>query len=1666
MKTTIKIGSAAYLLRGLNSDWNPSNGVNDILYSPEFEPLTPLAEDIPDARGKWAYPDISLHPTAQDLLSALVPYRIVDPSSNVNSPGLPTGSLLMGAASNGAAMKALSKTVGVDLDNPDFGYALVKLSRCDGTADHAAGASGILVHMRPKAPDPAYGVSPAFYSAMVGLRHFGKSLNEQGTYGLQDANDYLSFFKQWGTHFVSGVDAGDCIMQVFAYPSTQFKRVQDAYANQPEKLSGPDATYFSQFTTDLNKGEYGYVKQYGNLLNLSNSTAFVESLTQGEWRDAVWAKNNSVFSIFNAGNKMNFAQLDDRLTATTTTLVELSPLTLFVEYKRSLVWQSVFKAAFTQKYQGTIQSNFTINDHRDFVRMLPLDQPGLVSSIATPTISTYKARIALDEMQFVAADSVKDFTILANVAQASDTVEVPGTRIGLYGQVMDMRQAGQPVVLKVKDGAYDALSIACDEFLGAMAIVNAAGNKYALVVDGLLYGLSGEGREADPVAMLDVRRPIPANAIEGMIDSLQFALTFAEAVAGDQAAGGDAAIQGLVRDSLRWIADSIPSTSADPLVLNLRIRALDLSSFTTNPAFGSFVPILPFGAYEAWIQKILAYLDAIQLQINQNQVAVALRKQAELTIDVGKTLNDNIIQSGDLLTKMIDANAAQQSDLTSFYDGLIAQQKGEAAAQEAKVGKLESELFAQQAVVDTEVQKYKSAVERWEAEEWVKFGLDVATNLFSLGVMLATPASAIGAVKEMNQLAQMIQKTLNVLNASYKLYTGITGEISKLQGAEKALDGLDGGNFGDMPTQAWDDVSISFSLVLATGPKGDGVDEAKARLDAAFKILASRGKAVSTAKSSLHQVQRDIYAAQLQKELGQRQADRLKALKGTLKPANIKDLDVSKIDLVGLTGNLDFVRNQMLNMLAKAYLQQDLALQYENLQAATPILSFSLLEFKGARVRQEETTIAALSALAQHGASTTTPIKYVIDGVAATDLSGGNTYSFSIGLGAMEFLQYVDARVLSLVAEIDGVASTDNGKVLVQLAINGAPFSDRDTNRGTRVFRTPTRDRVYQFNAQTGEPDFTDGGGSWSEGVSRVTPFSTWQISLPKTKLNQGITFKQSTVRIVLSFVLDARIVDEAALRKARAKRQGARQGITMLAAAPAAPAIGSLPSVEQLVQTMYTQGTVTNRWDVVFNMSLAQINSALKKQYDTLKLSTPYKNSIVVETKTKVVEGVWSIVRYNILYGYPGLTFYTNNDNTAKLEAQILDGSSVTKCIQVGTDAPKCDPATVIKGETLTANIKIGQVQGTITTPGGNHNAMTVQLDMKEGSFDVSNMNLSNEQLLDFNMAVKAYFAANPVIFVINQLDLTNIPTLDDLKPKGFYFKPLKTPSGNEMLQLYIQTGNRNLLDYSQTFLNNVPEPIPQGQECSLMLRSELFYNAAMPQSMKAQSWKMAGVNPGSDQKAWSGKFTEASVKGDVDLSPLNHSSSSPSVAFGGSSNTDYTYYIPGGNTISWSMAGTTLTSLSDGRIWMSGTQSNKINFTQKACSSYSPCYFNCGPSCSESGLSTDVNMNVQANLPVVVEGTGRNQSIKIAMSNQAVTVTGHMSGGGPSGSDDLMAQVNQKIQQQIPPQIVKNMNVPFEAISVFALKNLLFPSDNVIKFEAARVPGDLLIVGTFVSV
>lgn len=1674
--SSIRIGFSTNLIEGLNPDWDPQLGTLDILYPPRKQVMELKDIALPSTRGQWSFPEITLHENVASLLDELIPYRVTAPSSDVDAPRIGAGALLCGAQGSHASLATLSNAIGVDLSSAERCFALVKLRRVDGTAAHPSAAGGILTHVRPRRPEPSYGLHDDFVSDSTKLPHAGRSrLQDYGSRLTKDAAAaVLDSFDEYGTHYVCAVDVGDTILQVFAYMPDKFEKIKKAYVDGTgNPLSGPGSQDFVQFTTDSQTGIFGYVEQYGKVICLSNAAVFNETLGSGGWLDATWSRKNSVFAPFNIGAKLSLFDLQNRFTEQAPVSIMLAGLSVMIEQKRGLLWQRILKGALVQKYRDSIQANFDIYDTRDFARMLPEDVAGLASCIATPTINVYKTRLDLASMQFVAADEVKDFAILANVLSASSDspIDIPGRNVSLFAQVLDMRVKGQPRCLRLADDAFGSLQLGCDEFLGALVVRDRSGKGYDVIVDGLRFGLKGSGPNAKPVIASDVRVAPPASAVPKLIDSIQFSMTFAEAALSNQSCCPNCEIQGFVRRYLVWLSGFLPAESSDQEVVALRVRAMDLAHYATDPAYGSFVPILPYNDYEKYVQSILSYLDRIQQQLATNEQRIANRRQEELVIDVAKTLNENIIESGQLLSDVIDANAAQQKDLEGYYDSLIERGRAEADTQQSKLNELNALLFESQGEVAQAVQVYKTAVTQWETMETIRFALDVATNLFSVGASIAAPASAIAAVKNLAELVASIQKPLNVLNAAFKLYSGTVTGLKGLKDAQSALDALDGIPFGNASSLPWDEVSVQFYQVIDTGPD---VKAAKARLRAAFSTLVLRGKAVVTAESALHLLRREIYNNQLQKVLNTKQADRLKALQKKLKPASVSDLDRSGIDLAGLSGQLAFMQNQMLTVLAKAFLTQDQALQYAFLQPATPITSFSLLKFSAAVVRQNANTIQAKSALAPYQLVTTKVIDYVIADVLPEQLSDGNIYRCAIGLDAREFRSYVDARIVSVIASVEGVKSTDSGTYLLRLAFDGSPFQDRNIRRDPLSFRTPSRERIYSYNAADNSPTFADGGKSWSEGVNPVTPFSTWEISFPKTETNKGLSFSGSKLNIRLSFVLEARIVDPAMAMLQRLAALGAPaptawrtqqpgpQPVARTARSLSAEPAGAVPSEEAVLQQMFAQGSCTNGWDVVFNMGLTEINTALKRQYESLKTDPKFSSTITADS-VQDFPGYKAITRFVIEYGYPQLTFSVNNTNNAQLNMTIISGR-VQKCGQSDGGKEICDPPQKIDGETLTAIIPLEQVAGTITVDGEQHDVLKVQLKMSSGAFSIGNIGLSDETKVEFNRQVQAYFANHEIIYLINQLDLTNIPTLQALRPRAFLFKPFESLSGNKMLQLFIMTdGGGSTPGYSQTFLNNVPEPLPQGYSSSMIVKSERIFREVLPQSLKNTGWVLEGVAPGTDRGAWTAKFNAAGVTATADLSRLN------SATYGPGSTVQFTYWIPGGNDIQWSLAGTALSAQPNGQLSFAGSRSQSIQYMQRVTTTTTGvgCIIN-PESCitrTDTTLSTDISVGISAAMPLGVSGSGREQSIKVAMEGKGVVISSRLSGGGPSGSDDLEAQVNQQIQNQIPNQLKDKLSIQFDAVSVFALKNLLFPAESYISFSKCHIPGDLLLLGNFSS-
>ncbi|MEL6500035.1 MAG: MAC/perforin domain-containing protein, partial [Cyanobacteria bacterium J06623_1] len=377
----IKIGLTTNLLDGMNSAWNPGNNKTNILLETKKQAIQPTDIEPVEHRGNWSFPDITLHESAKTLLDELIPYKIVSPSSEIDAPQIGAGALLVGMPDNYDALTELSKTIGVDLTNPNYRYALVKLNRLDGLDTHASAASGILVHARPKNPDPAYNLTEDFRSDVIKLRHSGKvrSHDFDGVLNVKTATQALDSFGDYGTHYVSSVQLGDTILQVFAYSQQNFERIKLAYSDNQNPLSGAGSQDFAQFTTNSKTGEFGYVTDYGNIISLSNSEIFQTTLSNGDWLDTLWSYKNSIFSLFNSKSKLSLIKLEQQFQAQTVMQVQLASMSLMMEQKRGLIWQRVFKAAMVQKYSTNIEANFAIYDDRDFNSLLPEDAPGLIS---------------------------------------------------------------------------------------------------------------------------------------------------------------------------------------------------------------------------------------------------------------------------------------------------------------------------------------------------------------------------------------------------------------------------------------------------------------------------------------------------------------------------------------------------------------------------------------------------------------------------------------------------------------------------------------------------------------------------------------------------------------------------------------------------------------------------------------------------------------------------------------------------------------------------------------------------------------------------------------------------------------------------------------------------------------------------------------------------------------------------------------------------------------------------------------------------------------------------------------------------------------------------------------------------------------------------------------
>lgn len=1634
-KENVMLGTSTNLILGFDPNWQPGKMGNNGLFSNLDKPLKEIEIDIPQAEeegNEWSYPMITIHDDAESLLEKIFPFRFSAPSDGTEEIKVNLGALLIGDDDREDSVKRLSETLGVKLCK-EYGYVLVRTERISGESKHPVCKGDIILHPNPKHKNEEIGICESFRSDLIKIR---KSTDKENGFNpalftVEKAQICLDFYNKYGTHFVSQAICGDAIFQIFAYEQENYETIKSIYGKND--FTDERSLNFMSYITDANTGVYGYVKEYGKILCYSGDSQLTQDLEAGKWLDKKWSERDSIFTPFLWNSPMNRFELNSNYSKNLPLYYTLTPLSIFAEYGRRLALKRVMKGAMIQKFGTAVKPYFSKYFPYDKAT-LPFgnDIQGFVSNFATRKINAYKPALNIDELQFVASQNTESFTLVSNLMSASSSRHIlPGKDVAFVFQNADFESDDFVTVVELEQKAYENCVISCKDFYGCLQIVSKNRNQHITIVDGICYVTEDKKDSVRQMvaAHSDIRQKYEAVDLQRVRNSIIYSYTFANSVLSSRTNENSiGSAYRFAREAMIWLSEMIPNGCEDMELMDIRILALDDIRMSQNADYVAYVPILPPEKYSEHCKNIINYIDEIQHQIDLYQQKIEQRKTQELIVDVGKELNKNIIESGKLLSELIQANAKQQQDLAHYYESVISVKNSEMKQLNKKTDLLELELNRQKAQMENAVIAYKEAVDAWKTKAEIKFGLDVATTLFSAVTSVFIPASSISAVKDLGLIVQRIQKLLNILNNIHKLYTVTEPSISAFKNAETALNDLDDCDFDVTRSSSWDECSIQLNYILNMGP-----DIAEKRtLLKEFSLLILKGKNYMSARSSAVQLSRDIYNQQRMKVYSMKQQERLAALSHDLEPENLQSLDPVSVDLAGLTGDLIFLRSQMFAMLSKAFLLYDQSLQYKNLQPATDIASFDLMSLKSAIVMQSSNTIEAETKLAALQVSRTRGIDVKVK-VPVSQLTNGNTYVLSIMPDNLKFSEYVDVRIRSVIAKIDGITEADNNKYFIRLNYPGNTFSNRDIENNLILFRTNARERIYEYNADTGLPNFTDEGESWSENVSAVTPFSEWEISLPE-KRNSGLKFEDVMAEITLTFVLDARIVNR----------------VMMLRSA------NELPDMDTLIGQM-AGNTVLNGWDVVFNMSLDKIQDVLDKQYEKLKQNTSYGGNIDITTESKVSSRTTGLKKFKLEYGYPKLSFLADDPMNVGMEIPILSGT-VQNGERNSAEEFWDPPEKVNDGAYVSAQIPLGKAAGKVNDS-ESENILSVIIDFAQGVFVAKNMKVMNDDSkAAFNTALVDYFTNNPVNFIINSLNMNQISVLDDLKPSEFLFKTLITAQGTQILQLFIMTSCRKNLNYSLANLNNISEPIPMGSECSLFISSERFFKNIMPQSFKKSGWSMAGVGPENNLINWTGKISQGSLTADVDLSKLDRTENASAgytvILY------KYTYYVNGG-CVNLDVSGMKLEP-DNRKVKVSFSKANTQSFVEKCETIIST--FATKTSEEQHTLNSDYNLEIKADIPLTISESGRNQKISMTMENKDCQITGHLSGGGPCGcGDDIQAEFNQQLQQQIPDKVKENLNIDFDEISLFAIKNLLFVDDDYITFDDVAIPGDVVITGTF---
>lgn len=585
----LRLGDAVNLLGSLDLAQLGGEGAVLPFAAPPRRPLATFAAVAEEgsealtarpAPAFWSEPALSLHATAEDLITAIFDFRVLPFQADGGRPfRLSAGALALAPPRRAATLSRLESWLGLPLGEAEEpGFVLLSVGRQGGDFQHEAEKGGI----------GRYLAIQDFWQregrhAMARLR--------KGELDARQAQRYLEYFYDFGTHFVSRIATGQRLLQVFACRPGFFAGLSQHVSREARGLaaSGPLALGLRH----LLKAES--LAARGRIVALGGDGALAASLAAGAWRDEATGED-SLFQPF-LGSAAVRRELLASFRRSVPVEVCVTPQTSMMETFRAVAAARVMKGALLQRYGTALQ--------------LP-SRPALASDVPVPPI----------ELPLPPAAAAGESSATAALALGlGGRTEIPGRQVTLLAyRVHPLAGAeGSPPapLLVLDDEAFANCRIYAGELPAGLLIATRANpHSHQAFYDAWRFRSAAgvEGEEARVEIAGDLRPP-EGGRIEAAI------------LADFAAASIDVGIPGqgeLARRCLAWLAGgeaapeppplaALPEERLEPLreklagLQALAVEAQVASRASSDPRRGS----APAPAYETLIAALTAATDQL-----------------------------------------------------------------------------------------------------------------------------------------------------------------------------------------------------------------------------------------------------------------------------------------------------------------------------------------------------------------------------------------------------------------------------------------------------------------------------------------------------------------------------------------------------------------------------------------------------------------------------------------------------------------------------------------------------------------------------------------------------------------------------------------------------------------------------------------------------------------------------------------------------------------------------------------------------------------------------------------------------------------------------------------------------------------------------------------------